>query len=183
MALTFMNNAFPDEYIPTVFDNMTLNMVDEGQAMAFDIWDTAGGEDYDRLRPLSYPGTNVFLIAYSVVNPDSYNRIADKWIPEVTHHMPNVPIIIVGTKIDLRTNQDALDRLYERGQMPLVPEDGESLAKRVKAAAYLECSSLTQEGLQNVFATALRAARGKHIGPVAVKPRNGGTELAKCAIM
>ena len=70
--------------------------------MELALWDTAGQEDYDRLRPLSYPDTDVILICFSIDSPDLFRNITDKWVPEVNHHCPNVPIILVGNKMDLR---------------------------------------------------------------------------------
>lgn len=66
------------------------------------LWDTAGQEDYDRLRPLSYPGADVVLLCFSTINQASYDAIREKWAPEVHHYIPNIPYILVGTKIDLR---------------------------------------------------------------------------------
>lgn len=60
------------------------------------LWDTAGQEDYDRLRPLSYPQTDVFLICYSVASPSSFENVTSKWYPEIKHHCPDAPIILVG---------------------------------------------------------------------------------------
>lgn len=62
------------------------------------LWDTAGQEDYDRLRPLSYPDTDVILMCFSIDSPDSLENIPEKWTPEVRHFCPNVPIILVGNK-------------------------------------------------------------------------------------
>ena len=51
------------------------------------LWDTAGQEDYDRLRPLSYPDTDVILMCFSIDNPDSLENITEKWTPEVSGHL------------------------------------------------------------------------------------------------
>jgi hypothetical protein len=75
------------------------------------IW-SAGQEDYDRLRPLSYPQTDVFLVCFSVTSPASFENVKEKWFPEVHHHCPGVPCLIVGTQIDLREDgQVRLQRL------------------------------------------------------------------------
>ena len=60
----------------------------DGRPISLGLWDTAGQDDYDRLRPLSYPDTDVFLICFSIVNPNSFANVADKWSPEISHHAP-----------------------------------------------------------------------------------------------
>lgn len=101
--------------------------------------------------------TDVFLAMYSVVSPVSADNIKNKWLPEVRHHCPDAKVILVGTKIDLREDPDVKERLRERKQQPKTTLDGEELAKEVGANAYMECSALTQQGLQDVFHTAIRA--------------------------
>ncbi|CAN0429251.1 unnamed protein product, partial [Phaeothamnion confervicola] len=78
-------------------------MVD-GKPINLGLWDTAGQEDYDRLRPLSYPQTDVFLVCFSVVDPTSFHNVKLKWIPELQHHAAGVLFILVGTKLDLRVD-------------------------------------------------------------------------------
>merc|ERR550525_269472 len=89
-------------------------MVD-GKPINLGLWDTAGQEDYDRLRPLSYPQTDVFLVCFSVISDPSFNNVKQKWIPEITHHAPGVPIILVGTKSDLRNDEETRTRLANQG--------------------------------------------------------------------
>merc|ERR1712004_347712 len=102
--------------------------------------------DYDRLRPLSYPQTDVFLICFSLVNPASFENVRAKWYPEVRHHCPQVPIILVGTKVDLREDKESIEKLKEKRLAPITYPQGLSMAKDVGAVKYLECSALTQRG-------------------------------------
>jgi small GTP-binding protein len=110
-----------------------------------------GQEDYDRLRPLSYPQTDVFLVCFSVTSPASFENVKEKWFPEVHHHCPGVPCLIVGTQIDLRDDSQVLEKLQRQKQRPVTSEQGERLARELGAVKYVECSALTQKGLKNVF--------------------------------
>ena len=122
------------------------------------LWDTAGQEDYDRLRPLSYPDTDVILMCFSIDSPDSLENIPEKWTPEVRHFCPNVPIILVGNKRDLRQDPSTVNELKKMKQEPVRIEEGKSMSEKIGAYAYLECSAKTKEGVRDVFETATRAA-------------------------
>jgi cell division control protein 42 len=110
-----------------------------------------GQEDYDRLRPLSYPQTDVFLVCFSVTSPASFENVKEKWFPEVHHHCPGVPCLIVGTQVDLRDDPQVMEKLQRQKQRPVGPDQGERLARELGAVKYVECSALTQKGLKNVF--------------------------------
>jgi len=156
LLISYTTNSFPGEYVPTVFDNYNANAIVEGNPVNLGLWDTAGSEEYDTLRPLSYPGTDVFLICFSLFSPESYESVIKKWHPEITEHAPDTPIILVGTKLDLRTKPEAVQSLKENSQEPISKQKGEELAKKIGAKRYLECSALTQEGLARVFEDAVK---------------------------
>lgn len=115
------------------------------------LFDTAGQEDYDRLRPLSYPQTDVFLVCFSVTSPASFENVREKWFPEVHHHCPGVPCLIVGTQVDLRDDNSVREKLAKQKMAPVKKEDGERMAKELGAVKYVECSALTQYKLKDVF--------------------------------
>lgn len=115
------------------------------------LFDTAGQEDYDRLRPLSYPQTDVFLVCFSVTSPASFENVREKWFPEVHHHCPGVPCLIVGTQVDLRDDAAVKEKLAKQRMSPVRREDGERMAKELGAVKYVECSALTQYKLKDVF--------------------------------
>jgi Ras-related C3 botulinum toxin substrate 1 len=99
MLICYTSNKFPTDYIPTVFDNFSANVVVEGTTVNLGLWDTAGQEDYNRLRPLSYRGADVFVLSFSLVSRASYENVFKKWIPELQHFAPGVPLVLVGTKL------------------------------------------------------------------------------------
>ena len=94
-----------------VFDNYAVNVMIGGEQYTLGLFDTAGQETYDRLRSLAYPESDVFLVCFSVVSPDSYDNVREKWIRDVSHHSPGTPIILVGTQSDLRDDVNTITKL------------------------------------------------------------------------
>ncbi|KAJ4933749.1 hypothetical protein JOQ06_006561 [Pogonophryne albipinna] len=136
LLIVFSKDQFPEVYVPTVFENYIADIEVDGKQVELALWDTAGQEDYDRLRPLSYPDTHVILMCFSIDSPDSLENIPEKWTPEVKHFCPNVPIILE----------------------PVKSEEGRDMANRISAFGYLECSAKTKDGVREVFEMATRAA-------------------------
>ncbi|KAE8038541.1 hypothetical protein FH972_011041 [Carpinus fangiana] len=143
LLISYTTNTFPTDYIPTVFDNFSANVMVDGKTVNLGLWDTAGQEDYNRLRPLSYRGADVFLLCFSLISRPSFENIAKKWVPELRHYAPSVPIVLVGTKLDLREDQQFL--LNYPGACTISTKQGEELKRQIGAVVYIECSSKTQQ--------------------------------------
>lgn len=158
LLISYTTNQFPADYVPTVFDNYAVTVMIGDEPYTLGLFDTAGQEDYDRLRPLSYPSTDVFLVCFSVISPPSFENVKEKWFPEVHHHCPGVPCLVVGTQIDLRDDKVIIEKLQRQRLRPISSEQGERLARELRAVKYVECSALTQRGLKNVFDEAIVAA-------------------------
>ena len=136
LLIVFSKDQFPEVCVPTVFENYVTDIEVDGKQGELALWDTAGQEDYDRLRPLSYPDTDVILMCFSINSPDSLENIPEKWTPEVKHSCPNVPITAVGNRRELAKMK----------QEPVRSEEGRDMANRISAFGYLECSAKTKEG-------------------------------------
>ncbi|XP_021345146.1 rho-related protein racA-like [Mizuhopecten yessoensis] len=148
LLISYSTNSFPSEYVPTVFDSYAADVMVDGKPVNLALWDTAGQEDYDRLRPLSYPATDVFFLCFSIESRASFENVPTKWIPEIRHYCPDTPIVMVACKIDLR---------HTSSRDLVTYEEGAKVAKDC-GMRYKETSALTQEGLKDCFDTAIREA-------------------------
>jgi len=158
LLIVFSRDQFPEVYVPTVFENYVTEIKVDSKDVELALWDTAGQEDYDRLRPLSYPDTNVILMCFAIDSPDSLENIPEKWVPEVHHFCPGVPFVLVGCKRDLRNDPETIKELAKMKQQPVSYEDGLAMADRIKAYQYIECSAKNKDNVREVFETATRAA-------------------------
>lgn len=158
LLISYTTNTFPNDYIPTVFDNYSALVMIDGEPIKLGLWDTAGQTEYDRLRPLLYPQTEIFLCCFSVVSPALFNNIKLKWIPEILHHSPkDILILLVGTKVDMRDEPHVIDELAEKNQKPITYEQGVKLARELGAVKYMECLAATQVGVKEIFDYSIRA--------------------------
>ncbi|KAK2520546.1 hypothetical protein Q9966_013470 [Columba livia] len=160
LLVAFARGDFPKVYVPTVFEKYTASLQVGGKPVKIHLWDTAGQEDYDRLRPLSYSDTNVVLICFDVTSPNTFDNILTKWYPEVNHFCRGVPVLLVGCKTDLRRDREVLQKLREGHLEPISYQQGEAMARQVHAVSYLECSARYQENVGDIFAVACSAALG-----------------------
>jgi len=158
LLIVFSKGTFPEVYVPTVFENYVADVEVDGKHVELALWDTAGQEDYDRLRPLSYPDSHVILICFAIDSPDSLDNVQEKWISEVLHFCQNLPIILVGCKKDLRHDPKTISELAKTSQKPVTEAEGMAIQKIIRAEKYLECSAKTNEGVREVFEHATRYA-------------------------
>ncbi|KAI9317769.1 small GTPase-binding protein [Dichotomocladium elegans] len=157
LLVVYRRGAFPERYVPTVFENYIANVQIDNKLVQLALWDTAGQEDYDRLRPLSYPETHVILICFAIDQPTSFANVQDRWVPEVTHFCEGVPKILVGTKIDLRDNATRIAQLSGLGHHLTTYEEGERLGREINAR-YYECSAMLNQNVNEVIEAAIRSA-------------------------
>eukprot|EP01133_Synstelium_polycarpum_P019111 gene19111-22889_t len=157
LLILYTTKAFPKDYVPTVFDNFNCLEMYENKPVNLVLWDTAGQEDYDNLRPLSYP----------------------QWLKEINQSNSGTPIILVGTKTDLRDDKKILATLQESNQEPISRDEGVALAKEIGAVQFFECSSLTGNGVNEIFSAAIKAAFTKQSPASASSSKKVATTASK----
>lgn len=162
LLVVYVKNDFPKEYVPTVFDNYTAKVTIGEKVQNVQIWDTAGQEELENIRTLSYAGTSVFLLCFSIADPSTFANITSVWIPEIKNHDPNPTILLVGTKSDLRDNENTLANLTAKGEKPLTEADGKAKAQEIGAIGYVECSAMLNQNVKAVFDTAITYVASKN---------------------
>ncbi|CAO1615974.1 unnamed protein product [Parajaminaea phylloscopi] len=157
LLCVFAIGEFPKQYEPTIFENYVAEIRLDGKPVQLALWDTAGQEEYERLRPLSYSQAHVILIAFSIDTPDSLENVTVKWIEEVRQICgPHLPVLLVGCKRDLRDSAIAKGKPLD-GHF-VSREQGNEVAQQIGARSYHECSALLSEGVDDIFEAATRAA-------------------------
>jgi len=169
LLMCYTQKMFPREYIPTVFDNFSKNVSVNGNLIRLDLYDTAGQEDYDRLRVICYPNTDVFLVCYSVESQTSVNNINEKWVEEISHHAKESQIILVGLKSDIRTDSQLLAKMKQENKKLVSMEEVQKAAQQAgekmqQKVPIIECSSLKMKGVEEVFIEAIKIATAKQGG-------------------
>uniref|UniRef100_A0A8C5PXW6 Rho-related GTP-binding protein RhoH n=1 Tax=Leptobrachium leishanense TaxID=445787 RepID=A0A8C5PXW6_9ANUR len=151
LLVRFTSEAFPDVYRATVYENTGIEVYMDGTQISLGLWDTSGNEAFKSIRPLSFQHADIVLLCFSVSNHASFLNLRSKWIAEVRQHLPNIPVLVVATQ----TDQREMDQI----RIPCISSvDGKQLARDVKAKGYLECSALSNRGVQQVFECAVRTA-------------------------
>lgn len=170
MLVSYSTDSFPETYVPTVYDKYDTNLMVDDKSVHLSLWDTAGQEGFDRLRPVSYQDTDVFIVCYAINSPESLENVRAKWVPEIHYHCPGIPYILVGTKSDLRQSTEVkltdttARKIVNKKQRETTdctiidPAAASKEAKENGASEYTECSAKTQRGLKNVFVTAVKVA-------------------------
>ncbi|PWY98911.1 hypothetical protein BCV70DRAFT_30814 [Testicularia cyperi] len=157
LLCVFAIGEFPKQYEPTIFENYVAEIRLDGKPVHVALWDTAGQEEYERLRPLSYSQAHVILIAFAIDTPDSLENVQVKWMEEVRQICgPSVPVLLVGCKKDLR--EDAVARGKPIQGIYVDKAAGKQVAAQIGARSYHECSALKNQGVDAVFEAATRAA-------------------------
>ncbi|XP_041351459.1 cdc42 homolog [Gigantopelta aegis] len=160
LAHRLATHGFTEEYTPTMFDNYAATTTVDGKPYILSIFDTSGQEEFDRLRAMAYLKCDVFFVCFSVARPESAQNVLSTWIPEVTQYSPDSEIILVGTQIDRRDEDESTSSSVVRHDF-VSTKEGLNLATKI-GADYVECSSLTEAGISRLKEAAVHAGLNSH---------------------
>ncbi|QLG72533.1 hypothetical protein HG535_0D02410 [Zygotorulaspora mrakii] len=180
----FTRGYFPEVYEPTVFENYIHDIFVDGRHITLSLWDTAGQEEFDRLRSLSYSDTDTIMLCFSVDSRDSLANVQHKWVGEIADHCEGIKLVLVALKCDLRSSDNDAKAInpaviqQQRSQPDTVDmknnlsdsnsgmnnakndyisyEEGLAMAKKIGALRYLECSAKFNRGVNEAFTEAAR---------------------------
>ncbi|SMN20574.1 similar to Saccharomyces cerevisiae YIL118W RHO3 Non-essential small GTPase of the Rho/Rac subfamily of Ras-like proteins involved in the establishment of cell polarity [Maudiozyma saulgeensis] len=173
----FTRGYFPEVYEPTVFENYIHDIFVDNKHITLSLWDTAGQEEFDRLRSLSYSDTQCIMLCFSIDSRDSLENVKNKWVGEIANNCEGVKLVLVALKCDLRNNEHESNVINpnniadqenlsngrggnnRKGNKDLVTyEEGLAMAKQIGALRYLECSAKSNKGVNEAFTEAARVA-------------------------
>jgi len=155
-----ISQDFDDILSRPLFENYSVPIMITGKNLNLCLCDTGAEEDHNRQRIQVYQDTTVAILCFSIISPPSYQNCKTKWIQEIRQYCGNSRVLLVGTKSDLRTNSQMLQRLAERNAEPISIKQGKALAKEIGAFRYIELCSLDEncgELLLEVLRTALES--------------------------
>ncbi|TSK67227.1 Rho-related GTP-binding protein RhoE [Bagarius yarrelli] len=159
----FAKDCFPENYVPTVFENYTASFEIDTQRIEL------SSPYYDNVRPLSYPDSDAVIVCFDISRPETLDSVLKKWKGEIQEFCPNTKMLLVGCKSDLRTDLNTLVELSNHRQMPVSYDQ--------ISAPYIECSALQSENsVRDIFHVATLACVNKNNKTV---KRNKSTRSAK----
>ncbi|XP_030005111.1 rho-related GTP-binding protein RhoF [Sphaeramia orbicularis] len=177
LLMVYAKGDFPEKYAPSVFEKYVTTISLGGKEIKLNLYDTAGQDDYDRLRPLSYQEANLVLVCFDVTNPTSYDNVLIKWFPEVKHFCRDTPVVLIGCKTDLRKDSECSRKLKNMNQTPITSIQGEDARQQMNAELYLECSAKYQENVEHIFREATKTALAF------IKKQRNSRKIKKCVML
>lgn len=158
LIFNFFTDALPDPAVPTIYKEYPAEVEVDGQKVPIELWIVPAQDHYSTIRTLSYEYSKAVILCYAIDNPTSLQNACEKWYPEIEKIIPNVPIVFVGNKIDLRSDENTVNELASKSLKPVSFEQGKEAAEKIKAVKYIECSAKNGDAVKEVFKTAAAAS-------------------------
>ncbi|KAL3873222.1 hypothetical protein ACJMK2_036363 [Sinanodonta woodiana] len=155
LLMSYATDQFPTQHVPSVFDNYAGSICLSRKQYSLQLIDTHDERRSAENNRCIYHGTDVFVVCFSVVNPESFTNVERKWVPDIRRFMGDVPFIIIGTKADLRQDDNVNRQLQAKCQYPVSYSDATKLSKQLGASCYIECSPCMPKRTRKVINDAL----------------------------
>ena len=160
--LMYHKKALPAE-IPNVTTSQSIRYHTNKKNYYMMIVDMSGRKEHEKMRPIAFTATNVFLMFFAIDNKESYDNILNNHYPAMMKYAPRAKIILVGTKSDLRST----------GNTNLISQqDGEQLAVQIQAEKYMECSTINNTGVNEIIEIAQIEAAVKNKDQMKGRPKD-----------
>lgn len=157
LILSYVTGAVPKNVNMIAYEVYSKHTIVDEREISLKIWDTSGDE-FDQMRSSFFHLAKVFLLCFSIESRNSFDAIKTKWSKEVDERCPETPIVLVGTKRDLKRDETKAAKLKLRKKRFVSLKDGFNLAQQIGAAKYLECSIHEPESVKHVFEECVRVA-------------------------
>lgn len=144
--LSVLNDCPFQSTLPIIVENYIKKGIYKGEQYTLHIWDSAGKEEYEKLRPLAYTGVDVILICFSLVSRESFLNVEKKWFHEVKTYCKDPIIILIGTEQDLR---------QEGNPDHLSDDEINKFAQEHKCSSFIPCSSKNKMNIDSIIPTVI----------------------------
>lgn len=157
-VMTYQGNP-PTDYLPTILDPVDVTRTIDDSQVQMTLWESPGHEDYARYRGRAYDGASVILLFYSITSTSSLRLLREELYPEIKEMVPNLPIILVASKVDLREHQPTIESMAKScSRGPFSVQEGLDITAEFKAVRYMEVCGTQNEGVSDIFEEAARVA-------------------------
>ncbi|GFU95247.1 ras-like GTP-binding protein rhoA [Trichonephila clavipes] len=158
LIFNYFSGALPNPDEPQIYKDYSTEIEVDGQKVPIVLWIIPSQEHYSGIRTLTYEYSKAVILCYAIDNPTSLQNACEKWYPEIEKYLPNVPIVLVGNKIDLRSDENTINKLASKSLKPVSFEQGKEAAEKIKAVKYIECSAKNGDAVKEVFKAAAAAS-------------------------
>ncbi len=152
----FVENAFQEDYLPTLGANIIRKDVDiDGEDVNTKVrlimWDLAGQEKYSVIRSMYFQGCEGALLVYDVTLYNTFDSIKSKWLRDFKKYIRKEGVyILIGNKTDLNDQR-------------VVPtEKGKDLAEKIQASYFIETSAKLGENIEEAFLLLVKQILSNH---------------------
>ena len=160
LLTSYTKNVFPQQYVPSLNENYTVqvnNFLYGGKERHINLNISTVTVDSTAMNGEEYePQSDVVVIVCAIDSPESFKTVEKDLIPKAKTQLPGKPVIIVGTKTDLRKDEGSIQRLAAKNEHPVTLKEGMKLAKRAGIQNYVECSAKELGSVKAVFEEVLK---------------------------